>query len=190
MSPERQAGSLPRRGALWAGGAPRPHAWLWAVAALACVIALNPITAERYARSHYVVPWAVALLWIMDLLVLVVGALVLWGRPKHDAGAGLRLRALAAGLLLAALLLEGLLRIFPAVALPASLERERSWRADHGTPGDWATARWDMDEFSPTVGWQPKAYLQTRSVTTNSAGLRGTREYSPQRPAKALIPRP
>src|SRR5262249_27044975 len=43
-------------------------------------------------------------------------------------------------------------------------------------------ARWNIDEFSPLVGWQPIPNLRTPSVTTNSSGLRGTREFSPHRP--------
>src|SRR5262249_51044396 len=160
VSPERQVGSFPHRHALWGrGGAPRAHTWLWAVAALAYVFTLNPVTAERYARSHYVAPWAAALLWVMDLLVLLIGALWVRGHRKHVGAAGPQLRTLAVGLLLAALCLEGLLRIFPAVALPASLERERSWRADPSTPGSWATARGDMDEVSPAVGWPARPNL-------------------------------
>jgi len=182
VSREGHAGALPHRHAHCGGRAPRPHSWLWAVAALAFVIALNPVTAERYARSHFIVSWAVGLLWTLDLLVLVLAVLLSRGRRPHDAGARSPLRALVVGVLLGLLCLEGLLRLFPVVALPDSLERERSWRASHSAPGNWATARWNIDEFSPLVGWQPKPNLRTPSVTTNSSGLRGTREYSPHRP--------
>jgi hypothetical protein len=132
VNPEREAGSHPQQQPLWeAAGAPRRHTWLWAVAALAWVIAWNPFTAERYARSHFVTPWAVGLVWIMDLSVLILGALLARDRRQRDAGGGPELRALAFGILLAVLCLEGLLRIFPAVALPSSLERERGWRSSH-----------------------------------------------------------
>ena len=55
VSPEAQTGSL-LIGVPGGAEVPRPHTWLWAVAALVFVIALNPVMAERYVRSLFIAP--------------------------------------------------------------------------------------------------------------------------------------
>jgi len=91
------------------------------------------------------------------------------------------LLALAAGLIVAVCLLELLLRLFPATSLSPSLRREIGWRARHagGQPGRAADA---IDAYSPELGWEPKADLRTPTICSNSAGIRGRREYAADPP--------
>ena len=84
------------------------------------------------------------------------------------------------------LALEALVRILLYVGLAdlsPSVRRERDWRAVHRTADQILTReRYSFDEFSRTLGWQPKPNLRTQAITTNSQGLRGTREYDVQAP--------
>jgi hypothetical protein len=91
------------------------------------------------------------------------------------------LLALAIGLVLAAVVLEGLLRVFPQYALSPSLMHELRWQAtSHQGPDVNPNEFFEM--FSPELGWDLKPHIRYGGVTSNSQRLRGQREYAPEPP--------
>jgi len=87
--------------------------------------------------------------------------------------------ALGTGALLAAGVLEALLRLFPAISLPPSVRRELAWRARHaGAPADRTSDA--VDAYSPLLGWELAANLHTATISSNSVGIRGQREFAAQ----------
>jgi hypothetical protein len=149
----------------------------------ALLIALfNPWTIEGWLRSRHVSPGASLRAWCWDLAVLAVtlGALTVRRatRPYPNERAprvAVKVVAVIAGLLLSTLALEGILRLRPGDALPESLRKELRWRARHAS-GSILTD--PINEFSRTLGWEVRPNLRTDGITSNSAGLRGLREYS------------
>jgi len=91
--------------------------------------------------------------------------------------------AMLLGLVLSLGLLEAVLRVFPYAATPPSLSRELDWRAAHRTTQEILTkASRPFDTHSPELGWELKPNLRADGLTSNSKGLRGTREYDAEPP--------
>jgi hypothetical protein len=169
----------------------RAGSWLWLAAAVTWVLTLNPWTAKAWwLRRPFVPPLAAGLGWTVDAAVLVAGAALMRRRRRRIAPRDL-LRALPStlalltfGLLLALLALEGLLRLFPTVALPPSVWHELRWQRLHRTPA--APAQFmGLHVYSPTLGWEPGRDVRTSEVNSNSHGLRGMEEY-PRQPVPGV----
>jgi hypothetical protein len=89
------------------------------------------------------------------------------------------LTALVLGTLLSFTVAEVFLRVFPNVGLTASERRELTWRKSHRTSEDLMRREvYSYDRYSPEVGWELKPDLRTPRLTSNSRGLRGSREYA------------
>ncbi len=97
---------------------------------------------------------------------------------RHVAHA---LVALGLGALLAVCVLEALLRLFPAISLAPSVRRELAWRARHAR-GQVDPVSEVVDAYSPLLGWELAANLHTATISSNSVGIRGQREFAVQPP--------
>ncbi len=157
------------------------------------VLAFNPVTFEvwwlRYPDVHP--NWAFKV-WCWDAAILVVAALVALavGRARRRTTPPVGRRyviayvlMLVVGIAMAGVVLEIGLRVTGLrAALSPSMRRELSWRARHagttGRPRPEASYA-----FSPTLGWELRPNVRTDRVTSNSQGLRGSREYAPEPPA-------
>lgn len=152
------------------------------------VLAFNPLTFEAWWLRYPDVPrdWAFQV-WCWDLAILAVAVLLAFvaSRSRSREARAEQRRYLIAyalmlllGILMAALVLEASLR-FTGMrkAFSTSLRRELSWRARHagtsGSPRPEASYA-----FSPTLGWELRPNVRTERVTSNSQGLRGSREYT------------
>jgi hypothetical protein len=94
-----------------------------------------------------------------------------------------RVAALLVGAILNLSVLEILLRVRPFLGVPLSVRREHQWRSTHTSEADLLTqASHSFDQYSPILGWELKPGLHTPAVTSNSVGLRGTKEYEPTPP--------
>ena len=157
------------------------------------VLAFNPVTFEvwwlRYPDVHP--DWAFKV-WCWDAAILVVTALVVLAvarvRRRATPPVGRRyviayVVMLVVGLAMAGVVLEIGLRVTGLrAALSPSMRRELSWRARHaGTTGQPRPEA--SYGFSPTLGWELRPNVRTDRVTSNSQGLRGSREYAPESPA-------
>jgi hypothetical protein len=154
------------------------------------VLAFNPLSFEawwlRYPAVH---PDWTFKVWCWDLAIAAVAVLVAVAlvrvrrRAKRAEGrghAGAYVVMLIIGILMAAVVLEVALRVTTLrAALSPSLRRELSWRTRHaGTAGQPRPEA--SYAFSPTLGWELRPNVRTDRVTSNSQGLRGSREYAPE----------
>ncbi len=152
------------------------------------VLAFNPLTFEAWWLRYPDVPrhWAFQV-WCWDLAILTVAIVLAFvvsrGRRREKPAQARRYVAayvvmLLIGILMAALVLEAYFRISGArTVFSPSLRRELSWRTRHagssGSPRPEASYA-----FSPTLGWALRPNVRTDQVTSNSQGLRSSREYS------------
>ena len=175
-------------GAGYSGSVPRAVRILVPIAiGVLAVLTFNPITYEAWwLRSPEMPPDFVARVWCVDAAILTLALIVAFvaarARPRA-AAYGRRQWAFAAvlvilGLLVSAAVLEVGLRLSGTrAAFPSSLRRELGWRARHaGTSG--APRPEASYAYSPTLGWELRPNVRTELVTSNSRGIRGSREYA------------
>ncbi|HEV8585391.1 MAG TPA: hypothetical protein VGT02_10535, partial [Methylomirabilota bacterium] len=157
---------------------------------LLAVLAFNPMTFEAWWLRYPDVPrdW-VFKVWCWDVSILAVAALVAFvmrrAARREKTSDWRRHRAayavmLVVGVLMAAVVLEVALRVTGMrLAFSPSLRRELSWRTRYaGTAGRPRSEASYV--FSPTLGWELRPNVRGDRVTTNSQGLRGSREYTPE----------
>ena len=163
-----------------------------ALAAVGAVLValVNPFTlVPWWLRSPFLSPGYEPRVWLFDVVVLVATWLPLAiprrARAEPARGAAVWSRAnlllVFASLFVAALLLEGMLRLVPGEAFPPSLRNELYWRARHTTASPEVVT---YNVYSPTLGWEIRPDFRGPGISTNSQGLRGTREYALEPPAR------
>lgn len=169
---------------------PRPlgRVLLPLAAGILTVLAINPLTLEAWwFRQPLVTPSHALRVWGWDLVALAVAVVlavvvsrVAPGDPetrRRRLAAGLL--ALSLGVLLSGLFIEAGLRLTGTrLAFPPSLRRELSWRA-HRAAGSTGVRSGTNYAFSAALGWELRPNLRTGEITSNSEGLRGSREYAP-----------
>ena len=168
---------------------PLARALLIVAGGVLAVLAVNPLTLETwwFRQPHLPRPYALKV-WLWDAAVLgaALGLAFVAGRARAD-GPGIWRRSLGAGLLrfsvgllLSGLLIEASLRLTGLdIAFSPSLAQELAWRARQaaGAAGVWRGPHY---VFSPALGWELRPTLRTGEIASNSAGLRGRREYPAQ----------
>jgi len=152
------------------------------------VLTFNPLTFEAWWLRYPDVPrhWALQVLgWDLAILAVAVVLALVARRARHREKTAPARRYAAAyvvmllvGILMAGLVLEAYFRISGARnVFSPSLRRELSWRIRHagtsGSPRPEASYA-----FSPTLGWALRPNVRTDRVTSNSQGVRGSREYA------------
>lgn len=177
------------------GGAGPARSWGWLLAAVLLAAAVNPLTvAAWWFRTHYLSPTTARYLWLADVLVLLAGILLSRLPIRRTARVPDKrypVRFIVIVLVLDVIFfmgaLELALRLFPRrlVPRPSSLGREMSWRERHArtyTVGVTKFRYRGIDAYSPQLGWVLKPDLRTPTVSSNTQGFRGTREYAFERP--------
>jgi hypothetical protein len=81
---------------------------------------------------------------------------------------------------LSLVLLESLLWVSDIV-VPPSVSRELRWREKHKSDVPVVTQKL-FDRYSPQLGWELKPNIRSEDLTSNSVGLRGSREYDVKQP--------
>lgn len=146
-------------------------------------ILLNPWLLGGYARTH----WRIVL--CADLAAVLLGASVFLGRGAlAERAARVRPLAVLLYLLYLAVVFEAVSRVmflFPVFrANPYSSGSRMGWIAAHRKPHPVDRV---YNEHDPLLGWKPKAGMRGapafagKSVSIDSKGLRGTREYAYER---------
>ncbi|MFT5443636.1 MAG: hypothetical protein ACI8W3_002686 [Myxococcota bacterium] len=150
---------------------------------------INPWFLESYIVLDGTIErkWPIAIVELV-VLAIAIGFIVIGRKqvPRPESSRKQLFAAIALSFAFAFSLVVGevFLRFFvsPELILEGEKWYEHRWRARQVVvdeqPVDW---RYDYDRFDPLYGWLPKLNYATPAVTTNSLGIRGSREYAFER---------
>ena len=164
-------------------------------AAGAALIVIALLVNPWFLESFVVLDESITRKWPVVVVEVVTAAfgllLVQSGRAPSKRQLSIRDRlfaGIAIGFALVFSLIAGevVLRLFvgPEILLKPEKASEYRWRARQaGYESGTQEGRYDYDLFDPLLGWLPKKNYSHGGVTTNSLGIRSTREYSFERVA-------